>query len=625
LHARRRAAFSLWLANLALGVGIGTVYLGNLPDGWTTRTLVFVCLALISSVATLSLIPGAIAWGVVRWVPRAHTGGLIQAIVGSLFLCLLYADTVVFRILGYHFNSAVLNVMFTSGSEDAVHLGALLWVKAVVVFSLVAGVQYALWRSSYVRALRRDPLATTPAWTRPAVVATGVLMSVLFIEKSIYAAADFELDHQVNSATQLLPIYPRLHVSQILPEGMSSLHSTSAPVEIEKPGEPLDYPHAVPQLDPQGARPNVLILVIDSWRDDCFTPEITPRLYEHSKGARIFENHLSGGNGTRFGVFSMLYGLHGSYWFSFLAEKRSPVLLDVLADAGYERRVFSSASMAFPEFRETAWTDILECVHDDYTGLDALQRDHQVADSVSEWVATRDDETPFFGFILLDAAHQPYCAKDGPFQPAARDLDYIELRNSDDPLLIERMFNKYKNSLLACDEASGRILDQLEAQGLLEDTIVIVTSDHGEEFQEHGFWGHTSNFTLEQVAVPLYVKGPGFAAGVESRPTSHLDLPATLLETLGADPAVRDQWTLGESLLAPLESRDRSVAGWEHLGLHTDSGIFRVRMGGTHGFDVEVFELDWTLAADQSGAWAAEVDALGRLARESRRFLVRRE
>lgn len=624
LHARRRAAFTLWLANLALGVGIGTVNFGKLPDDSTTRTVVFVCLALVSSVATLSLVPGMLAWGVVRWIERARTGGLIQAMVGSAFLCLLYADTVVFRILGYRvFNSAVLNVMFTSGSEDAVHLGVLLWVKVVVVFSFATAVQYAFWRAVYKRALLRDPLSVTPAWTRPAFVATGVLTSVLFIEKSIYAAADLELDYEVNSATQLVPFYPRLHVSQILPEGMSNLHSTSAPVEIDKPGEPLDYPHAVPELDPDGPRPNMLVLVIDSWRDDCFTPEITPRLWEHSKGARVFEDHLSGGNGTRFGVFSMLYGLHGSYWFSFLAERRSPVLLDVLGEAGYERRVFSSASMSFPEFRETAWIDMLAHVDDDHSGLDALERDHQVADTVTEWVRERDADQPFFGFVLLDAAHQPYCAKDGPFQPAAQDLDYIELRNSDDPLLVERMFNKYRNSLLACDEVAGRILDALEAQGLAENTIVIVTSDHGEEFQENGFWGHTSNFTPEQVAVPFYVKGPGFTPGVETRPTSHLDLPTTLLEQLGADASVRIGWTVGENLLAPLARRERSVAGWEHLGLYTDSGIFRVRMGGTHGFDVEVFEPNWTLAADQSGAWALEGEALGRLSRESRRFLAR--
>ncbi|MCA8980499.1 MAG: sulfatase-like hydrolase/transferase, partial [Planctomycetes bacterium] len=519
LHARRRAAFVLWLTNLVLGVGVGTVYLGKLQDGSTTRTIVFVCLALVSSVATLSLVPGAIAWGVVRWVERARTGGWIQALVGSAFLCLLYADTVVFRILGYHFNSAVLNVMVTSGSEDAVHLGGMLWVKVVVVFSLVAAVQFALWNAVYKRALKHEPVALTPPWTRPAVVATGVLMSVLFIEKSIYAAADFELDHEVNSATQLLPIYPRLHVSQMLPEGIRGMHSTAAPVEIDKPGEPLDYPHAVPAIDPNGPRPNVLIVVIDSWRDDCFTPEITPRLWEHAKGARVFENHLSGGNGTRFGVFSMLYGLHGSYWFSFLAERRSPVLLDVLGEAGYERRVFSSASMAFPEFRETAWVNMLDAVADDHPGVDALERDGQVADAVTEWVGERDADRPFFGFVLLDAAHQPYCAKDGPFQPAAQDLDYIELRNSDDAQLVERMFNKYRNSLLTCDAAAGRILDALEERGLLENTIVIVPSDHGEEFQEHGFWGHTSNFTLEQVAVPFYVLGPGFEPGVETRPT----------------------------------------------------------------------------------------------------------
>ena len=622
LHARRRASFLLWLANLVVGVGIGTLYLGKLPADVTARTAVFVCLALVSSVATLALLPGAVSWMSVRWMRTAHAGGVVQAIANSAFLCALFADTVVFRILGYHFNSAILNVWFTKGSEDAVHLGGALWVKVVVVSSAVAFTQYLVWRTFYRYSLRRGPALEAPAWTRPAFVAAGVLMSVLLVEKTIYAAADYELDHEVNSATQLLPIYTRLHMSQILPEGISSLHTTSPPLELREPGGPLDYPHALPVLDPQGARPNVLIVVIDSWRKDCFTPEITPRLLERSQSARVFSDHLSGGNGTRFGVFSMLYGLHGSYWFSFLEGRRSPVMLDVLGDEGYELRVFSSASMSFPEFRDTAWVNMLDGVEDDFPGIDALERDVQVSNAVVEWVGTRDEEQPFFGFVLLDAAHQPYCAQDGPFQPAAEELDYIELRNSDDPDLVVRMFNKYRNSLLACDETAANIIDALEASGALENTIVIVTGDHGEEFQESGFWGHTSNFTLEQVAVPFFVMGPGFEPGIEQRPTSHLDIPATLLEGMGADAALRGDWTLGEDLLAPLDRRDRSVAGWEHLGLHTKSGIFRVRMGGTHGFDVEVFDADWTLNGDQGGAWAREAAGLERLSRESRRFMA---
>ncbi len=624
LAARRRAAFHLWIADLVVAVLIGTVNLSRLPEDATVRTVVFVCLALVSSTAILALLPAAIAWATVRWSRRARFGGAVQALVGAAFLCLLYADTVVFRILGYHFNSAVLNVMFTEGSEDAVHLGALLWVKVAVVYAAVVGVHYAVWSRTYRRSLERRVVAPPSAWARPAVLATGVLVGVLFIEKSIYAAADLELDHEVNSASQLLPMYPRLRVSQILPQGISNGFSTEAPVAIDEPGEPLAYPRTVPTLDPDGPRPNVLVLVLDSWRKDCFTPETTPRLWEHAAGSRVFEDHLSGGNGTRFGVFSMLYGLHGSYWFSFLAERRSPVLLDVLGEAGYDRRVYSSASMRFPEFRDTAWVEMLDGVHDDHPGADALQRDVQVADAVTDWFEGREaDDAPFFAFVLLDAAHQPYHSHGGPFQPAAERLDYIELRNSDDPALVERVFNKYRNSLIACDEQAGRILDALEAAGLADDTIVLVTSDHGEEFQENGFWGHTSNFTLEQVAVPLYVKGPGVTPGRESRPTSHLDLPATILERLGADPAVRGDWTLGEDLFTPLAQRDRSVSGWAHLGLHTGSGIFRVRMGGTHAFDVELFEADWTLADEQGPACERERDALDRLARESRRFLAR--
>jgi membrane-anchored protein YejM (alkaline phosphatase superfamily) len=318
----------------------------------------------------------------------------------------------------------------------------------------------------------------------------------------------------------------------------------------------------------------------------------------------------------------MLYGLHGSYWFPVLEQRRPPVLLEVLQELGYERRVFSSASMNFPRFRDTAWVGLEPgAVQDEHGSRFSHECDVIVGDKVEAWLEDRDPRTPFFGFVLLDAPHQPYYSPPGgPFQPAAEELDYLELAGASDPGLRERVFNRNKNSVLHADGVAGRILDALEANGQLENTLVVVTGDHGEEFLDCGFWGHTSNFSPAQLHVPLFMRGPGIAVGVETRPTSHLDLPTTLLELLGADPAQRSDWTLGENLLDPPRERTRVVAGWSNLGLWSGDEILRIPQSGTGG-EVEVFDKQWRwqgVSAPRLRAAKAELD---QLERECMRFM----
>ena len=67
---------------------------------------------------------------------------------------------------------------------------------------------------------------------------------------------------------------------------------------------------------------------------------------------------------------------------------------------------------------------------------------------------------------------------------------------------IDALLNRYTNAAHWIDYQIGRVLDEIEAQGLLENTVVIVTDDHGEEFMEKGAWGHNSGFVEEQIHAP---------------------------------------------------------------------------------------------------------------------------
>jgi len=90
----------------------------------------------------------------------------------------------------------------------------------------------------------------------------------------------------------------------------------------------------------------------------------------------------------------------------------------------------------------------------------------------------------------------------------------------------------YDNEVLCADRLVGRLFALLRRHGLWEDTLVVVLSDHGEEFREHGGWGHGRTVYEELVRVPLIVRD-GRHAGVVSAPVALLDVAPTLLELAG--------------------------------------------------------------------------------------------
>lgn len=630
---RLHAGFQLWMLNVLLGTLVGSAWLFRLPEGLSPWTRVYVGIALFSSVAVLGILPAAAFVGANRWIRERRTLGLVLAFVAASFLGLLYTDTVIYRLLRYHFNGAVLNVALTPGAGDSIHLGWSVWGTVLVYFVIATWAQNLLWRSMVSRLERLEVAgADVHLLLRPRIIVLLLLLPMVSIEKSVYAAAHVQGDEEILEAAKPLPLVLRPRLGRLIDGEAGPLPT----IEVVPDASELDYPAAWPDLPDEGPRPNVLMLVLDSWRLDMFTEELTPNLHEFARDGLIFDNHLSGGNGTRFGLFTMLYGLHGSYWFKTLERRQPPVLIETLRKAGYDIRVFSAASMNFPEFLDTAWSSLpRENVVDEFIGPDgepistiSYVKDGLVAGAFENWMQARQrdgDTRPFFGFVLIDAPHQPYYNPGGPYQPTIETLNYIELGITNDgpelDALVERVFNTYKNSVLHADGTAGDVLGSLERSGELEDTVVVVTGDHGEEFQENGFFGHTSNFSREQVEVPFYMVGPGIESGHEHRPTSHLDISNSILELLGVDPAGRGAYSLGESLFSPPETRARVVGGWDDIGIWTPGGIFDIPLD-VDADEIWVYDHDWKPLRDVAERVSAEESLLEEVARECNLFLT---
>lgn len=628
-RVRRQAAFLLWMANLVLAVVVGVNYLAHVPsvDTGSAKMWLFALPALVSTALILTFVPGVIFTAAAHFVKSTRVLGLVQSGIWILFLTLLFADTRVYNMFRYHMGGQVWNLVTVRGSEDAIHLGWQVYTAITLGLTIGMGVQLFLWKRAIRRALLQESLPTTRrVLLRPSFVIGLVLLPVVFVEKTIYAQADLTRDRQITHLARLFPLYARVPMEDFASKVLGVENELPPrPPRIELDGFALDYPNARPAMDPEGPRPNILIVMIDCLRQDRLTEEHTPNVARFADDSLLFEDHLSGGNSTRYGIFSLLYGLHGSYWVPMLAAQRSPVLIDTLAELGYEFGIFGSASMNYPELRKTAWSIVEENVRDEFESEFPWRRDELAADAMVAWLeGIEDEEAPFFGFILLDSPHQTYSHPPGTkqFYPSAAELDYMNVTQNEgpDPETLAAVRNRYNNAVYHADQVTGRILATLQSSSRYEDTVVIVTSDHGEEFRECGFFGHTSAFTPQQVAVPLVMRGPGIEPGVEKRPTSHLDIAPTLLELMGASPSGREAWCLGENLLDPPAERRRVISGWNELGVWTPGAILRVPLS-LFEFDVEAYDYRWRLIVDDAAVLDEETGTLEQLGAECKRFL----
>lgn len=158
---------------------------------------------------------------------------------------------------------------------------------------------------------------------------------------------------------------------------------------------------------------------------------------------------------------------------------------------------------------------------------------------------------PFFAMLNYYDAHAPYAPPD-PFDDLFLAAEPPS-RNTwpgppFPPEVLEGLEAAYDGGIAYADYEFGRLLDELDRRGVLDSTIVIATSDHGEEFGEHDMIGHGHGLNYQAVHVPLIIAAPGLPAGtVVEAPVSLLDLPQTMLALATGAP---DSAVPGHSLLA---------------------------------------------------------------------------
>ncbi|MBL7007985.1 MAG: sulfatase [Planctomycetes bacterium] len=328
--------------------------------------------------------------------------------------------------------------------------------------------------------------------------------------------------------------------------------------------------------------PNVLFILVDTLRADHLQSYGYPKLTSPTmdglaqQGVR-FDRAYAQATWTRPSVASLMTSLYPASHLTNSLHVRVPSELQTLAETvdskGYTTASFSanrnvSEVFGFDQGFDTFWTHasdelnslvrfstwerVMEVLR--ALGLAAkpplTNQAAKLTDRVLAWTQQHDG-SPYFLYVQYIDPH-------GPYEPPAEFLAEIgveppgsHLSKSANPVHgkppypfyeihefdqgnLGRLRELYDAEILYCDREIGRLLDSMRAQGLLENTYIVITSDHGEEFWEHKQFGHGQSAFEELARVPLIIAGPGIGPGVVRAPVELIDLYPTIATWVGA-------------------------------------------------------------------------------------------
>jgi len=345
-------------------------------------------------------------------------------------------------------------------------------------------------------------------------------------------------------------------------------------------------------------RPNVFIIVIDSLRADRVRPadgstrKLTPALAGLADRGLTFQHAYAQASWTKPSVASILTSLfpstHGANLRRDRLSSEAKPLAETFARNGYRTALFSANPWISPAFgfdrgvehffeteqetfgRLVLLLRVLRAVDrplpsrplsraiahvEQSAGLGVgrrsnCERDRAILAALSSWLA-EPAERPIFAYLHLMSPHIPYEPPSGT--GGFEGVEQVDLLMRTEPLDDARrdaLIRLYDETVTHADSVLAEVLDVIRTHDTNDrSSVVVVTADHGEEFFEHGRFGHGKTLYDEVIHVPLVIAGPGVPAGqARDEPAMLADIAPTLAKLVGIAP---DPSWVGHDLLHP--------------------------------------------------------------------------
>jgi arylsulfatase A-like enzyme len=340
------------------------------------------------------------------------------------------------------------------------------------------------------------------------------------------------------------------------------------------------------------SRPNVILITLDSLRADRVGylrdgPTLTPNVDALARESIFFTKAIAQAPWTKPSVGSLLTGLYPSVHgantrgaFGAQVTERTDrtranvmragvvTLGEILAQHGYTTAAFTGGGFAHAIYQGRGFCHF-------YSGGHGLR---DLFYQCARWFASRPS-TSFFVWLHAYDTHRPYrgrfplsrFVRPKPFNLTNADVKAINSgRLVLTPAQQKRLAHLYNMGVRYADQQMGILLRALRSSGLLERTVLVFTSDHGEALYEHGIVEHWDAIYNEGLRVPLLIRAPGVQPRVVDQYVRLMDLMPTILKLVGLQtpevqgvnllPAMQDRQDLKLAALSELELNDKPRA-----------------------------------------------------------------
>jgi len=534
-------------------------------DGYDILSFALILFATISSAALLYIVLYVLLF-IFQFTDKfiLYLGGLVFSFVNLA----LIIDFFVFRLYQFHINSMVINILTSFDALRSIGIGtAPIVLFGFLVLFLLSIQLYIIIKLNKLSYIQKDKL--NQDFNKRFL---SVLLMIILIEKISYGFASLNNKNDLLSKFNVIPLYQPLTFNRFAYKYFGYKPDPIPQNSINIKSK-LNYPLKPLQLDANATKFSIFIFGFDAARASIINEQTAPNIMKFKKDSIEFANHYSGGNATRFGIFSLMYGLNSTYWFSFLDASKGSVLFDLLKELDYNIFIISSTNTSWPEFRKTCYINILDSIYDKHNGA-SWQKDLQSSNEFIKNIKDINNTKPIFSFVFLDAPHgYSFSPEFNKFHSNSSGINYLKVtKNSQE---IKDAYNRYKNAVYYDDYLFGKMIKTLKEKKLYDNSMIIFTSDHGQEFYEYGFFGHNCSFDEAQLHTPFIVKLPKQLQDIYKQKkytnlTSHIDLVPTILTLLGVKNNPSD-YSNGYNLFDKNHKRDFVFsANWSNNAIVTD-------------------------------------------------------
>ncbi len=443
-----------------------------------------------------------LSWILERYFPK----GFFIFFIGFTFIVFLLhiLDFFMNRILDLSLFQALVTFVFYEDLNNFIYLldasGISLWIWGIFFLSLL----FVPWMGWLLYQLTSRLTANTPRLIKKQTL--FLLFSVTPIALLFW---DLSTSHTIHpdAYTEFAKALPwkhtLLHPKNIL---------ISLPGPIKLPPQTEEIATLIEQFPSRATKkPNIYLFVIESLREDFLSLQTAPHLSRFREENLHFPFAVSNGNGSHLSWFSIFHSQFSYHWSHFRDHPRplgSPPL-QLLKKLGYQIHIYSSAQLGYYGMEKV----LFDQIPDSYTAfphkppIQTWQADQATLESFAADLQTHPEWNEGQLFIFFwDATHFDYSwPKDKPlqFSPISQEFAYFQAYQSKEN--IELIKNRYRNAIHYVDSLFGQFLEKTPD---LNQSILVVMGDHGEEFFEQGHLFHNSHLVKEQFHIPLYFHFP---------------------------------------------------------------------------------------------------------------------